>query len=336
MKSVIKSKDLFISIVLCCYNDYKFIKSSIESVLKQTYKKYELIIVDDGSNDKTKNIINKIKKKDDRIRIISNDYNIGLTKSLNIGIKHAKYDWIARIDSDDLWDEKKLLKQVYFINKINNLVIIASDWCKINEFGQVLDKNFSNIHTLEEKIMKNISTLSHSTVIFNKHKAIEAGLYRERLDSCQDLDFWQRLLNLGELKYLNILLAKIRIHKNQITQVKRSKQLLNSLIIFNSNIFRKKFKIDLIDDLDDHVFNDVLTAIDQYLKSINYYNLRINFEKNKLENLYIKKYRIKFILGLKLIINNFYYVFPFIINKMNFQHQIVKKIIKVLKKHNVI
>jgi len=63
MKSVIKSKDLFISIVLCCYNDYKFIKSSIESVLKQTYKKYELIIVDDGSNDKTKNIINKIKKK---------------------------------------------------------------------------------------------------------------------------------------------------------------------------------------------------------------------------------------------------------------------------------
>ena len=95
------------SILMSCYNDYGFTDIAINSVLNQTYKNFEFIIINDGSNHETTSKLNEIKNKDSRVKLFNKD-NTGLTKSLNFGINRCKYEWIARIDSDDYWDKKKI------------------------------------------------------------------------------------------------------------------------------------------------------------------------------------------------------------------------------------
>lgn len=331
MKSVIKrNNNIHFSVLLCCYNDEKYITTSINSILNQEYKYFEIIIIDDGSESKTKKILDKFKKQDERIKIFTNSKNIGLTKSLNKGIKLCKYEWIARIDADDLWERNKLLLQSKFINQNKNLVLICSSWFNINTNGKIINRVISNENKVYYNIRKCIPAVSHSTVIFNKKTALTAGLFRERLYSCQDLDFWKRIIEFGDIKYLSNQLSKIRIHENQITRKNRSNQLLNSLIIKLSMFFKNKFNIDLIDDLNDKVFTNLIKIINHKLIRINYFNLRIKFEENKFN---LKKNVFFYFLFILLNIN---YLVKFKLFKMFFYFQLKRIIFKLLKKNNVL
>lgn len=110
-------KSPFISIVLPSYNSARVIGQTIESVLAQTYGNFELLIIDDCSCDDTYKIILEYQKRDKRIKIFRNEKNCGVAYSRNFGVFQAISDWIAFIDSDDLWCADKLEKQVDIINK---------------------------------------------------------------------------------------------------------------------------------------------------------------------------------------------------------------------------
>ena len=144
------------------------------------------------------------------------------------------------------------------------------------------------------------------------------------------MDFWKRIIEFGEIKYLPNQLSKIRIHKNQITRKDRSNQLLNSLIIKLSIFFKNKFNIDLIDDLNDKVFTNLIKIINDKLIRINYFNLRIKFEENKFN---LKKNVFFYFLFILLNIN---YLVKFKLFKIFFYFQLKKIIIKLLKKNNVL
>ena len=101
-----------ISVVMPAYNAEKTIAESIETVLKQTHENIELIIVDDASIDGTASIINTYARKNPQIRILRNTKNIGVAETRNKGIEAAKSDWIALLDSDDLWEPDKLERQI--------------------------------------------------------------------------------------------------------------------------------------------------------------------------------------------------------------------------------
>lgn len=106
-------KDL-VSIIMPSYNTAQFIEASINSIIGQTYKEWELIIIDDCSSDNTKEILEKIDNP--QIRVIFQESNKGAAYSRNIGLKNAKGKWIAFLDSDDIWNERKLEKQIGFMH----------------------------------------------------------------------------------------------------------------------------------------------------------------------------------------------------------------------------
>ena len=104
-----------ISVIMTAYNTEKYIKEAIESILNQTFKDFEFIIVDDGSTDNTRLIIEEYAKKDRRIKILYNKKNLGIVKSLNKAIAIAKGKYIARMDSDDVSKLNRLEKQFVFM-----------------------------------------------------------------------------------------------------------------------------------------------------------------------------------------------------------------------------
>lgn len=125
-------KDL-VSIIMPSYNTAKYISESINSVINQTYQKWELIIVDDCSTDNTDEIIEKF-LKDERIKYFKNEKNSGAAISRNKALREAKGKWIAFLDSDDLWTEDKLEKQINFMEK-NNYSFSYTYYKEINENG---------------------------------------------------------------------------------------------------------------------------------------------------------------------------------------------------------
>ena len=104
--------DELVSVIMSVYNGEKYLKKAIESILRQTYRNFEFIIIDDGSKDTSLNIIKKYEKMDKRIIVIENKLNIGLVESLNRGIKIANGKYIIRMDADDIAMKNRIKKQV--------------------------------------------------------------------------------------------------------------------------------------------------------------------------------------------------------------------------------
>ncbi len=115
-----------ISVVMASRNGERFIKEAIDSILGQTFGDFEFLIVDDGSTDLTPIIIDEYAKRDQRIKIITNSQCLGLTKSLNIAIKQAKSEFIARMDDDDICLKNRLEKQYDFVRKNPEIILLGS------------------------------------------------------------------------------------------------------------------------------------------------------------------------------------------------------------------
>ncbi|MGL4548992.1 glycosyltransferase family 2 protein [Eubacterium aggregans] len=132
----LRSKGPFISIVMPAYNAEKFIADSIQSVLKQTYQAFELIIIDDCSSDNTGLLVQSLVSKNDKMFYSRNEQNLGVAETRNIGVSKARGDWIAFLDSDDLWREDKLEKQVMLLKKVPSAKLLFTGSAFINETGQ--------------------------------------------------------------------------------------------------------------------------------------------------------------------------------------------------------
>lgn len=126
-----------VSIIIPVYNSQKFIRETIQSIINQSYNNFEAIIIDDCSSDESLNIIKRNFKNDKRIKIIKLNKNHGAAYSRNVGIKRASGRYIAFLDSDDLWDQKKLELQIKFM-KDNNYSFSCCSYRKINENGKFL------------------------------------------------------------------------------------------------------------------------------------------------------------------------------------------------------
>ena len=140
-----------VSIVTPAYNAHRFIGECIESVIAQSYQNWELIIIDDGSTDETVDIIQQYVNRDYRIILFSNEINIGASKSRNIAIKEAKGDYIAFLDSDDIWLPKKLEIQMELMDResiamcYSNYEIIDEDGYVINQFKAPIKVNYQDM-----------------------------------------------------------------------------------------------------------------------------------------------------------------------------------------------
>ena len=114
-----------VSVIIPAYNANGFLSDAINSILNQTYKNLEIIIVDDGSTDETPKILKIFAKKDQRIKIIRNKRNLNIANSLNIGIKSAKGNYIARMDADDISLPHRIKNQMNYLHKHPEIVILG-------------------------------------------------------------------------------------------------------------------------------------------------------------------------------------------------------------------
>lgn len=187
-------KQSLVSIIMPMYNSAKFVAESIESVISQTYKNWELIIVDDGSTDGSLEIVNNYAYRDKRIKLINNPTHIGMPSApRNFGIHHAKGDYIAFLDSDDIWLKTKLEQQIKLFNN-NNTVAVFSDYEKIDENGN------RNSRIVKAPECVNYKKLLYSNVIGNLtgiYDVRKVGIKKMLHIHHEDFAFWLSVLKEG-------------------------------------------------------------------------------------------------------------------------------------------
>ena len=230
-----------VSVLMSCYNGEKWIGDAIESVLHQTFRDFEFIIVDDGSRDKSLEIMNSYSAKDSRIRIIEKE-NTGLPDSLNVGIQAAKGDWIARIDTDDLCEPQRLKKQFDFAASDPELVLVGSAYHEIDEEGRVQKLQFyPETHTdLKKNLLHKKRFFAHSSAFYKTDAVRKAGGYRPRIKKSEDYDLWLRLSENGKLACIPEPLIRFRTHPGQISHEDSGKrQIADGRVALTSYWIRK-------------------------------------------------------------------------------------------------
>lgn len=206
-----------VSIILPCYNGEKYLKLCIESVLAQTYPYFELIIINDGSEDSTKDIIEQF--EDSKIVLIDNVVNLGLVESLNIGIEKAKGKYIARIDSDDLMHKDRILKQIDFLEKKENedIGILGSYHYIIDGAGRIIgSKPYPSTVDDINSFSFFQNPFSHPSVTIRAH-ILKKIKYSKDFAYAEDYDLWFRILKHYKGINLKEHLTYYRIHDKNIS-----------------------------------------------------------------------------------------------------------------------
>ncbi len=168
-----------ISVIMPVFNAQNFIKDAIRSILNQTYKNFELIIINDVSTDMSDKLIKSFKDK--RIRYIQNEINSGVAKSLNIGLRIARGKFVARLDADDIATKDRLQKQINFLNSHRDIGVVGS-WVILinNKEKQLHIKKYPEKYDAIKKEAIRCNPLNHSTVMFRRSLIQQYGEYDEK------------------------------------------------------------------------------------------------------------------------------------------------------------
>jgi len=215
-----------ISVIMTIYNHDKFLAQSINSIIKQSFKNWELIVFENGSTDKSRKILKKI--KDNRIKKYFLKKNIGRTTCLNLALKKCKGQYIAILDSDDYADKNRLKTQFNFLEKNKNIWLVGS-WYKLVDEKRKLKKIFKYSGDLNKKprIMLFKNVIGHSTIMFKKKLIQKIGPYKEKLKYAQDYGFMLKTLGKFKIAIIHKFLTTCREpHKNSETfRVLKSKRI---------------------------------------------------------------------------------------------------------------
>ena len=272
-----------ISILMPAYNSEQFISKSIESIINQSFSDYEFIIVDDGSKDATKEIINMYKQNNNKIKLFSKS-NSGLTETLNFGLKKCKGEWIARLDSDDLSRFDRLEKQLLIAESKRNIGLIGSDAIFIDSFDNNLySHSYPSTHKeLTNNLLSCKKFFPHSSAFFNRELVESIGAYRDRAGISEDWDLWIRLASKSQIINIKKPLLKIRIHENQISNKNSLKQAFDTRFVIVANLLRTKNNYDPLDLLSDEEFQNYKNYIEIFLEKLGFsdYHKFISFLKN--------------------------------------------------------
>lgn len=217
-----------ISILLPVYNDENYITEAISSVLCNSYKDFELVIINDGSSDKTLEKIHEF--NDSRIKLFSKP-NTGLIDSLNYGIDKCQYDIIMRMDGDDVIHPDKIKIQLKeFIN--SDLILLGTCGVVINNSNKVVSKvKLPKDHEAIIKAqLKLLPSIIHASIMVYKEALIKVGKYDPQIEVAEDYDLFLRLSKIGKIGNINSFLYYIRKNTDNVSFTRSSDQLINTLI----------------------------------------------------------------------------------------------------------
>ena len=196
------------------YNRALYLPLAIKSVLSQSFKDWELLIIDGGSTDETEVLVKEYQLKDPRVLYIKKDKNFGISNCRNLGLDLAKGEYVAVLDSDDIWcDSEKLNRQFQYLQENNNCVLVGGGVVVIDENG-VEKSKYS--HAITDDQIKNKILLrnqfAHSAVLYRRDRALSAGGYATNVKIGEEYDLWLRMGRIGQFHNLDEYVVDYRIH----------------------------------------------------------------------------------------------------------------------------
>jgi glycosyltransferase involved in cell wall biosynthesis len=208
-----------VSVLLPVHNDRRFVGRAVESILEQTFRDFELLVLDDGSTDGSMEIVRGF--SDPRLRIVSNPRNLGLARTLNTGLALAQGNLIARMDADDISEPARFERQVEFLAAHPEIALVGT-WARWIDEN---DRPFTAIEFptdpagIEQGLMED-NCIFHPSVMFRRRPVEELGGYAAASPLSQDYELWLRLSERHPLANLPEYLLRYRIHRGQVS-VKR-------------------------------------------------------------------------------------------------------------------
>ena len=222
--------DGLVSVIMPSWNTGRFIAESIQSVLNQTYRDLELIIADDCSTDDTDEVVGAF--SDSRIRYIKNEKNMGAALSRNRAMREARGEWIAFLDSDDLWEPEKLEKQIAFM-KDNGYVFSYHDYERVDEEGKPLHIHVSGPDVVDKRKMYHYDYIGQATMVYSaKHFGlIQIKDIKKNNDYAIRLQLYKK--DGTKCYLLKENLAKYRVRKVSLSHDKLSRKLRSHYDLFH-------------------------------------------------------------------------------------------------------
>ena len=216
-----------VSTILPTFNGSRTIARAIESVLAQSFTDYELIVVDDGSTDGTAQVVRSFSERDPRVRLIQNAANLGLQKSLNVGLAAAAGEYIARIDDDDRWiDPGKLAAQVSFLDANPRYAVVGAQASVADAAGTRLSVTSTPIDDQNiRRAMLFVNPFVHISVMYRKSVVMEAGGYSEdpAVNYLEDYDLWMRLGRSPANKFASLKTVAVEYEMSNRTTTGKNK-----------------------------------------------------------------------------------------------------------------
>jgi glycosyltransferase involved in cell wall biosynthesis/peptidoglycan/xylan/chitin deacetylase (PgdA/CDA1 family) len=207
-----------ISIIIPAYNAEETIAQTIESVLTQTYQKWEAIIVNDGSSDSTLSVVSKFVLQDSRIQVI-NLPNRGVSIARNVGISLAKHDWLLFLDADDWIGTEHLERMTNKLGKDESLDAVVCGWVAVASNGKMGEKKYASTHPDMFPLLACYPAFAIHTCIFRKSFISVVGEFNPALSVCEDWDLWQRIARAGaHFGILHETYAYYRLKSNSLSK----------------------------------------------------------------------------------------------------------------------
>lgn len=225
-----------VSVVIPVYNDCRFLAETIESVLAQTYRDFEIVLVDDGSADPApiEAVIRPYRA--DNFRYVRNEKNIGLAASRNVGIRHSKGEFICFLDADDILTPRKFEVQTGILNARPEMQMVFSDEYAIRDGVRIeVPQQFPNGYTAGERPVETFvraSFIAVFTVMVRAASLEKIGIFNEFLRWNEDDDLWFRMMLAGEVAYSEYVSGYRRLH-DQNMSLNRSKMMFYQLKTFS-------------------------------------------------------------------------------------------------------
>ncbi|PGA14220.1 hypothetical protein COL65_22230 [Priestia aryabhattai] len=275
-----------VSVIMSVYNtENSYLVEAIESILNQTYENFEFIIIDDCTNEGNVEVIKKY--KDSRINLIQNKNNLGLTRSLNKGIKLAKGKYIARMDADDISELDRFEKQINYLEE-NPEVMVLGGYAQILGKNKIFMSKLEDDETFKIRMMFFNCALAHPTAMINKNLLISHHIqYDESIKKSQDYMLWVECMLVSKIRVLNDVVLQYRIHDQQITIANSEEQKKCTI-----EIQKKLLELLIEEPISEEIGNlHYSIASGQYCSSIENYERHMNtlIKSNENKLLYDKK-----------------------------------------------
>ena len=211
--------DPLVSVIMATFNEPKrFIEESISSILNQTYSKLELLIADDSTKEETIKVIDDFAANDDRVRVIRKETRMGFVNALNIALKEAKGDFIARMDGDDISFPDRIRKEVDYLTNHKDAAMVYSSYISIDEMGQIISRSFPpiNYFFLKHQLNCGNNPVVHPAVMVNLN--VSGPIRYDNVCAAEDYLLWLKIAQKGKIGVINKPLVKYRILQDSLSR----------------------------------------------------------------------------------------------------------------------